>query len=155
MFYIFVLRIGNQSRNDIHEWYSQYIYSERRLPEPDIYWCSGGRGWGIYGWVIWQAKTYASQIAGVGVEGALQGAAAMGIGAATFGASRMAGGALGMGKNAGLGAWKGVRRQEGGLGQSNGLSGKLGNLTGQGINIGAKKLRSAAIEMAKKNMVAK
>lgn len=101
-------------------------------------------------WIIWQSKTYASQIAGVGVEGALQGAAAMGIGAATFGASRMAGGALGMGKNAGLGAWKGVRRQDGGLGQSNGLSGKLGNLTGQGINIGAKKLRSAAIEMAKK-----
>lgn len=101
-------------------------------------------------WVIWQAKTYASQIAGVGVEGALQGAAAMGIGAATFGASRMARGALGMGKNAGLGAWKGVRRQEGGLGQSTGLSGKLGNLTGQGVNIGAKKLRSAAIEMAKK-----
>ncbi|MDH1968924.1 pilus assembly protein, partial [Citrobacter freundii] len=35
-------------------------------------------------------------------------------------------------------------------GQSPGMSGKLGNLTGQGLNIGAKKLRSAAIEMAKK-----
>ena len=101
-------------------------------------------------WIIWQAKTYASQLAGVGVEGALQGAAAMGIGAGVFGASRMARGALGMGRNAGIGAWKGISRQKGGLGQSPGMSGKLGNLTGQGINIGAKKLRSAAIEMAKK-----
>jgi type IV secretion system protein VirB6 len=101
-------------------------------------------------WIIWQAKTYASQLAGVGVEGALQGAAAMGIGAGVFGTSRMARGALGMGKNAGIGAWKGIRRQQGGLGQSPGVSGKLGNLTGQGINISAKKLRSAAIEMAKK-----
>ncbi|HDL8430695.1 TPA: type IV secretion system protein [Yersinia enterocolitica] len=102
------------------------------------------------GWIIWQAKTYASQLAGVGVEGALQGAAAMGIGAGVFGASRFGSSALGMGRNAGIGAWKGIRRQEGGLGQSTGLSGKLGNLTGQGVNIGAKKLRSAAIEMAKK-----
>ena len=101
-------------------------------------------------WIIWQAKTYASQLAGVGVEGALQGAAAMGIGAGVFGASRMARGALGMGRNAGIGAWKGISRQKGGLGQSPGMSGKLGNLTGQGLNIGAKKLRSAAIEMAKK-----
>ncbi|MCV5975288.1 type IV secretion system protein, partial [Escherichia coli] len=101
-------------------------------------------------WIIWQAKTYASQLAGVGVEGALQGAAAMGIGAGVFGASRMARGALGMGRNAGIGAWKGVRRQEGGFSQSQGVSGKLGNLSGQGVNIGAKKLRSAAIEMAKK-----
>nr|QVQ59966.1 pilus assembly protein [Enterobacter cloacae complex sp.] len=30
-------------------------------------------------WIIWQAKTYASQLAGVGVEGAMQGAAAMGL----------------------------------------------------------------------------
>lgn len=51
-------------------------------------------------------KSYASQIAGVGVEGAMQGAAAMGIGAGVFGASRMARGALGMGRNAGIGAWK-------------------------------------------------
>lgn len=101
-------------------------------------------------WIIWQAKTYASQLAGVGVEGALQGAAAMGIGAGVFGASRMGRNLLGMGKNAGIGAWKGVRRQDNGFSQSPGVSGKLGNLTGQGLNIGAKKLRSAAIEMAKK-----
>ena len=101
-------------------------------------------------WIIWQAKSYASQLAGVGVEGAMQGAAAMGIGAGVFGASRMARGALGMGKNAGIGAWKGVRRQDGGFNQSPGVSGKLGNLTGQGANIGAKRLRQAAIDAAKK-----
>jgi hypothetical protein len=32
------------------------------------------------------------------------------------------------------------------------VSGKLGNLTGQGVNIGAKRLRQAAIDMAKRNM---
>lgn len=101
-------------------------------------------------WIIWQAKSYASQIAGVGVEGAMQGAAAMGIGAGVFGASRMARGALGMGRNAGIGAWKGLRRQEGGFGQSPGITGKTANLAGQGVNIGAKKLRQAAIERAKK-----
>ncbi|EFF3630993.1 pilX6 domain protein [Escherichia coli DEC8A] len=101
-------------------------------------------------WIIWQAKSYASQIAGVGVEGAMQGAAAMGIGAGVFGASRMARGALGMGRNAGIGAWKGLRRQEGGFGQSPGITGKTANLAGQGVNLGAKKLRQAAIERAKK-----
>ncbi|EAS1756001.1 type IV secretion system protein [Salmonella enterica subsp. enterica] len=101
-------------------------------------------------WIIWQAKSYASQLAGVGVEGAMQGAAAMGIATGVFGASRMARGALGMGRNAGIGAWKGLRRQEGGFGQSPGITGKTANLAGQGVNIGAKKLRQAAIERAKK-----
>lgn len=101
-------------------------------------------------WIIWQAKSYASQLAGVGVEGAMQGAAAMGIGAGIFGTSRMARGALGMGRNAGIGAWKGLRRQEGGFGQSPGITGKAANLAGQGVNLGAKKLRQAAIERAKK-----
>lgn len=101
-------------------------------------------------WIIWQAKNYASQLAGVGVEGAMQGAAAMGIGAGVFGASRMARGALGIGRNAGIGAWKGLRRQEGGFSQSPGIIGKTANLAGQGVNIGAKKLRQAAIERAKK-----
>lgn len=91
-------------------------------------------------WIIWQAKSYASQLAGVGVEGAMQGAAAMGIGAGVFGASRMARGALGMGKNAGIGAWKAFAvRME--VQPVSGVSGKLGNLTGQGVNIGAKRLR--------------
>ncbi|EEJ7181693.1 type IV secretion system protein [Salmonella enterica subsp. enterica] len=101
-------------------------------------------------WIIWQAKTYASQLAGVGVEGAMQGAAAMGIGAGVFGASRMGRNLLGMGKNAGIGSWKGLRRQNGGFSQSPGISGKAANLAGQGVNIGAKRLRQAAIEMAKK-----
>ncbi|EHA2159734.1 type IV secretion system protein [Salmonella enterica] len=101
-------------------------------------------------WIIWQAKSYASQLAGVGVEGAMQGAAAMGIGAGLFGVSRMARGALGMGKNVGIGAWKGLRRQEEGFSKSPGITGKAANLAGQGIHIGAKKLRQAAIERAKK-----
>ncbi|STL48948.1 Putative TrbL/VirB6 plasmid conjugal transfer protein [Escherichia coli] len=49
-----------------------------------------------------------------------------------------------------IGAWKGLRRQEGGFGQSPGITGKTANLAGQGVNIGAKKLRQAAIERAKK-----
>ncbi len=101
-------------------------------------------------WIIWQAKSYASQLAGVGVEGALQGAAAMGLGVGTFGAGRMAGGALGIGRNGLKGGLKGIRRQEGGYENSPGISGKVGNLTGQGMNIAAKKLRSSAIELAKK-----
>ncbi|ENZ2746214.1 type IV secretion system protein [Salmonella enterica] len=45
---------------------------------------------GIFTAVIaWLARHYASQLAGVGVEGAMQGAAAMGLGAATFGASKL------------------------------------------------------------------
>ncbi|EHX0164611.1 type IV secretion system protein [Salmonella enterica] len=47
---------------------------------------------GIFTAVIsWLARHYASQLAGVGVEGAMQGAAAMGLGAATFGASKLIG----------------------------------------------------------------
>lgn len=45
--------------------------------------------------VIWQAKTYASQIAGVGAEGALQGAAAMGVSVAGFGAVKAGGATMG------------------------------------------------------------
>lgn len=82
--------------------------------------------------VIWQAKNYASQIAGVGVEGAMQGAAAMGMGALGFGAAKLG---LGAAKGAGRGAvgfGRGVLGQKSGLGKSTGLSGKAGNLVGQG-----------------------
>ncbi|HGT9857426.1 TPA: type IV secretion system protein [Escherichia coli] len=41
--------------------------------------------------LVWLARHYANQLAGVGVEGAIQGAAAMGLGAATFGASKLIG----------------------------------------------------------------
>ena len=40
--------------------------------------------------------------------------------------------------------------KEGGFGQSPGITGKTANLAGQGVNLGAKKLRQAAIERAKK-----
>ncbi|EJB9142768.1 TPA: type IV secretion system protein [Klebsiella pneumoniae subsp. pneumoniae] len=42
-------------------------------------------------YVAWKAAQFATQIASVGVEGAMQGAAAMGLGAATFGASKLIG----------------------------------------------------------------
>ncbi len=76
----------------------------------------------------------------------------MGIGAGVFGASRMGRNLLGMGKNAGIGAWKGVRRQDGGFNQSLGVSGKLGNLTGQGVNIGAKRLRQGCDRCGEKEI---
>ncbi|AGT26778.1 MULTISPECIES: type IV secretion system protein [Enterobacterales] len=82
--------------------------------------------------VIWQAKHYASQIAGVGVEGAMQGAAAMGMGALGFGAAKLG---LGAAKRAGrgtMGFGRGALGQKGGFGKSTGVSGKAGNLVGQG-----------------------
>jgi len=51
-------------------------------------------------WLVWQAKTYASQIASVGAEAAMQGSIAMGASAATFGAARM-----------GMGVANGLRKQ--------------------------------------------
>ncbi len=81
--------------------------------------------------VIWQAKTYASQIASVGAEGAMQGAAAMGLGALGFGAVRMGAGALKHGGRAGMGFGRGLLEQKGGFGKSTGVAGKMGNLAGQ------------------------
>ncbi|MCZ8812488.1 type IV secretion system protein [Escherichia albertii] len=99
--------------------------------------------------MLWMAKHYASQIAGVGVQGALEGAAAMGLGAATFGGSKLLGAGLKSSRNFTGGAWRGVRRQEGGLSQSQGVAGKLGNLAGQGTNM-AYKRGKAAVEAARK-----
>ncbi len=65
------------------------------------------------------------QIAGVGVEGARR--SRYGDWCWRFRCIRMARGALGMGRNAGIGAWKGLRRQEGGFGQSPGITGKTAN----------------------------
>ncbi|MBS3832932.1 type IV secretion system protein [Proteus mirabilis] len=97
-----------------------------------IYMGASALAGGIFmAFVIWQAKTYASQIAGVGAEGALQGAAAMGLTAGGFGMGRMVSGGLRMGKNAGVGAGRGLVGQSGGFGKSEGFSGKAGNVTGQ------------------------
>ncbi|ECW7639363.1 type IV secretion system protein [Salmonella enterica] len=82
--------------------------------------------------VIWQAKNYASQIAGVGVEGAMQGAAAMGIGALGFGAARLGLGSLKAGGRGAMGMGRGLAGKKGGFEKSTGFSGKTGNLVGQG-----------------------
>lgn len=82
--------------------------------------------------VIWQAKTYASQIASVGAEGAMQGAAAMGMGALGFGAAKLGLGALKSGGRFGGGMLRGMRGGEGNFSNSKGLSGKAGNLVGKG-----------------------
>lgn len=82
--------------------------------------------------VIWQAKNYASQIAGVGVEGAMQGAAAMGIGALGFGAARLGLGSLKAGGRGTMGMGRGLAGKKGGFEKSTGFSGKTGNLVGQG-----------------------
>ncbi|EKG9735636.1 type IV secretion system protein [Salmonella enterica] len=82
--------------------------------------------------VILQAKTYASQIASVGAEGAMQGAAAMGIATAGFGAAKLGLGALKSGGRFGGGMLRGMRGGEGNFSNSKGLSGKAGNLAGKG-----------------------
>ncbi len=78
--------------------------------------------------VILQAKTYASQIASVGAEGAMQGAAAMGIATAGFGAAKLGLGALKSGGRFGAGSFRGMRGKEGGFSESKGISGKRGPL---------------------------
>lgn len=82
--------------------------------------------------VIWQAKIYASQIAGVGAEGAMQGAAAMGLSAASFGAAKLGLGTLKAGGRGTMGMGRGLAGQKGGFDKSTGFSGKTGNLVGQG-----------------------
>lgn len=49
----------------------------------------------VSGVFVWLASKFASQLAGVGVEGAIQGMAAVGLGAAGFGAMKAARGAAG------------------------------------------------------------
>lgn len=116
-------------------WYLNTILSTNIATASDqnlIYMGASALAGGIFmAFVIWQAKTYASQIAGVGAEGALQGAAAMGLAAGTFGTGRMAMGGLRMGQNAGSGLRSGLSGQQGGFSQAEGLSGKAGNVTGQ------------------------
>lgn len=94
--------------------------------------------------VILQAKTYASQIASVGAEGAMQGAASMGIAAIGFGATRLGLGALKSGGRFGSGSLRGMRGKEGGFSDSKAISGKAGNLVGQGAAAGYKRGKEVA-----------
>lgn len=67
-----------------------------------IYMGAAGLAGGVLmAFIVWQAKTYASQIAGVCAEGALQGAAMMGLSVAGFGGGAMAGRAMSAGRAAG------------------------------------------------------
>jgi type IV secretion system protein VirB6 len=99
--------------------------------------------------VIWQAKHYASSIAGVGVEGAMQGAAAMGMGALGFGAAKLGLGAMKGAGRGSMGAWRGARGQKGGFAKSTGFSGKAGNLAGQGARMAGQKGYSVGKEVVK------
>lgn len=99
--------------------------------------------------IIWQAKNYASQIAGVGVEGAMQGAAAMGMGALGFGAAKLGLGALKGGGRGVMGMGRGLRGKKGGFEKSTGLSGKTGNLVGQGARMAGQKGYSVGKEVVK------
>ena len=75
------------------------------------------------------AKSFAVQLAGAGVEGAVQGAAMMGLGAAGMatGKSLMLGGRAGLGFGLGMAGRTGM----------NSLSGKAGNLMGRGARTAA------------------
>ncbi|WP_230383604.1 type IV secretion system protein [Pseudomonas savastanoi] len=57
--------------------------------------------------LVWVAKGFASQIAGVGVDGAIQGMAMMGLGAAGWGASKTLGEGMKFGKGVGKGIAQG------------------------------------------------
>ncbi|MFZ4210595.1 type IV secretion system protein [Pantoea endophytica] len=62
--------------------------------------------------LVWLSAKIATQLAGVGVEGAIQGAMAMGVGASVFGASRLAKGGAGAmisGAKGGIEGGKGVK----------------------------------------------
>ena len=62
----------------------------------------------LTGGMVLLAAKFAMQIAGVGLEGAVQGMAVMGLGAATWGASKAAGAALSQGTQLGKGLGKGI-----------------------------------------------
>ncbi len=62
----------------------------------------------LTGAAVFLSGKFAMQIAGVGMEGAVQGMAIMGLGAATWGASKAAGAAISQGKQVGKGLGKGI-----------------------------------------------
>jgi|SRR5471030_188570 len=55
----------------------------------------------ISGFVVWLSSRFATQLAGVGVDGAIQGMAAVGLGSAAFGASKALSQGRGMAENIG------------------------------------------------------
>ncbi|HDS5980330.1 TPA: type IV secretion system protein [Escherichia coli] len=59
--------------------------------------------------LVWLSAKIATQLAGVGVDGAIQGAAAMGVIGGGFAAARATSGAGGIVKNMGVGAYEGAK----------------------------------------------
>jgi type IV secretion system protein VirB6 len=58
-----ILRFGNQSGNDFPKWH--LTISIANADELNLSrWCSAGVAGAFMAWIIWQAKTYASQLAG-------------------------------------------------------------------------------------------
>ncbi|MBN3470891.1 type IV secretion system protein [Pseudomonas savastanoi pv. phaseolicola] len=100
--------------------------------------------------LVWVAKGFASQIAGVGVDGAIQGMAMMGLGAAGWGAAKSAAGLAGKGAEFGKGAGKGFLK--GGEAKTNSATEWVGKQAGRAAGVSfekGKEISKRAIENMK------
>lgn len=95
--------------------------------------------------LVWVAKGFASQIAGVGVDGAVQGMAMMGLAAATWGAAKVGGEGVKFGKGVGKGL------AQGGAANTSGVSEWAGKQVGRADDMaaGAYKVGGAGYNMLK------
>lgn len=85
--------------------------------------------------LVWLSSKFATQLAGVGVEGTMQAAAAMGVGVGLFGASKAAQSMVKMGKGGAKDLGKGM--SEGFKGDTR-TTGRAGYAMGQGAQMTAK-----------------
>lgn len=85
--------------------------------------------------LVWLSSKFATQLAGVGVEGTMQAAAAMGVGVGLFGASKAAQSMVKMGKGGAKDLGKGM--SEGFKGDAR-TTGRAGYAMGQGAQMTAK-----------------
>ncbi|EPM53376.1 conjugal transfer protein [Pseudomonas syringae pv. actinidiae ICMP 19071] len=100
--------------------------------------------------LVWVAKGFASQIAGVGVDGAIQGMAMMGLGAAGWGAAKSAAGLAGKGAELGKGAGKGFLK--GGEAKTSSATEWVGKQAGRAAGVSfekGKEISKRAIENMK------
>ncbi|WP_116892890.1 type IV secretion system protein [Pseudomonas savastanoi] len=100
--------------------------------------------------LVWVAKGFASQIAGVGVDGAIQGMAMMGLGAAGWGAAKSAAGLAGKGAEFGKGAGKGFLK--GGEAKTSSATEWVGKQAGRAAGVSfekGKEISKRAIENMK------
>jgi type IV secretion system protein VirB6 len=80
----------------------------------------------ICAFVVWLSSKFAAQLAGVGLEGAVQGMAAVGLSIGGFGAAKAAGGVMRGTVNAGRGAIEGSKGTSWKQRESSGLSASTG-----------------------------